>query len=225
MASGAWGWSSAWGNTQTPVNIPSFEEVMKEQENEKTDERNIKTDSSKRNAEAWLASGPWYPGKVDRNKRRKQAEVKGHEGQSHQNASDSVQMTVPSGSFPADRTAKSDITVVNVHLKDLNNSGYKDLVEWLKNPDHLYIGRDMTRFVPGAVGSKWQNPFKSKQIGRENSVKKYREHILTDKTVQSNGKTLFESLHELKGKSLGCWCHPERCHGHILRELVEQYCT
>ena len=53
-------------------------------------------------------------------------------------------------------------TVVNVRKAELNKLGYADLVDWLRNPNHVYIGRDMTRYVPGAVGSKWGNPFKGK---------------------------------------------------------------
>ncbi len=30
------------------------------------------------------------------------------------------------------------------------------------------------------------------------------------------------SLHKLKGKRLGCWCHPDKCHGDILVELLEE---
>jgi len=26
----------------------------------------------------------------------------------------------------------------------------------------------------------------------------------------------MDSLIELKGKTLGCWCHPKQCHGDIL---------
>lgn len=27
----------------------------------------------------------------------------------------------------------------------------------------------------------------------------------------------------MKGKNLGCWCHPEPCHEDILLELIEKY--
>lgn len=110
-------------------------------------------------------------------------------------------------------------------MKHLRPLGYKDLVEWTKNPNNVYIGRDMTHYVPGAVGSMWHNPFKDKQFGRDECVRKYKEYIKTNKQLQSNGRTLLDSLHELKGKTLGCWCHPERCHGHALVELIEEYCS
>lgn len=161
---------------------------------------------------------------MNRNKKRNIKEQDGLEGKSQRKDAGSVPLSAQNDPASAKSEIRSGITVVNVHRKDLTFAGYSDLIDWLKHPDHLYIGRDMTHYVPGAVGSKWQNPFKSRKIGRENSVSRYKEYILTDKTVQSNGKTLFESLEELKGKCLGCWCHPEKCHGHVLRELVEQYC-
>lgn len=77
----------------------------------------------------------------------------------------------------------------------------------------IYIGR----------GSKWGNPFthikdretKAEYIveTREEALKKYREWIL-------NKPELLNSLHELTGKRLGCYCSPRRCHGDILVELI-----
>ena len=34
---------------------------------------------------------------------------------------------------------------------------------------------------------------------------------------------LRQELLEMKGKNLGCWCHPESCHGNVLLELIEIY--
>lgn len=33
----------------------------------------------------------------------------------------------------------------------------------------------------------------------------------------------MEELLLLKGKTLGCWCKPEACHGDVLVELVTKY--
>lgn len=33
---------------------------------------------------------------------------------------------------------------------------------------------------------------------------------------------LLNDLHELKGKTLGCFCSPLACHGDVLVELVNQ---
>ena len=171
-------------------------------------------------------NSPWYPGKVNRNRKREGRELNGGRKPAEPTKLSTSLTSALNRTTLTSSGGDSSITVVNVHKKDLNKHGYKDLVEWVQQPNHLYIGRDMTRFVPGAVHSKWHNPFKSKDKGsdRETRCKQYRDYIMTDKRIQSNGKTLFESLDELKGKTLGCWCHPESCHGHVLRELVKEYC-
>lgn len=88
-----------------------------------------------------------------------------------------------------------------------------------KEPYDVYIGRP----------SKWSNPYthiKDKKTlakyvvdTREEAIQKFREYIET-----GDGKHLLNDLHELKDKTLGCWCHPESCHGDILLELVDKYC-
>ena len=63
--------------------------------------------------------------------------------------------------------------------------------------------------------SKWGNPFQIGKDGtREEVIEKFRNWILT----QPN---LLKDLHEIKGKTLGCWCKPKRCHGDVLVELIE----
>ncbi|MFW6242770.1 MAG: DUF4326 domain-containing protein [bacterium] len=69
----------------------------------------------------------------------------------------------------------------------------------------IYIGR----------GSKWGNPFKIGVDGnRDEVIEKYKNYIL-------DNSNLLSQLHELEGKVLGCWCKPKRCHGDVLKELVE----
>lgn len=90
------------------------------------------------------------------------------------------------------------------------------VVHCKKEPYDLYIGRP----------SKWGNPFthiKDKKTkaefivdSRDEAIAKYREWISTQ-------PVLLKSLHELKGKVLGCWCKPQACHGDVLNELVKIY--
>lgn len=88
----------------------------------------------------------------------------------------------------------------------------KKVVHCKKENYDVYIGRP----------SKWGNPFsykpgtsaKWKAKDREDSIKKYREYIL-------NKPELLADLHELEGKTLGCWCKPKACHGDVLKELCE----
>ncbi len=71
------------------------------------------------------------------------------------------------------------------------------------NPDYVFIGRP----------SKWGNPFHV-SMGRERCILQYEIH------VRSN-RHLMDSLHELKGKTLVCYCKPQDCHGDVLVTLVE----
>ena len=74
----------------------------------------------------------------------------------------------------------------------------------------------MVLYVPGTTKSKWMNPFSIKKYGSAKIVcEKYEEYI------RSNPE-LFNSISELKGKTLGCWCHPEMCHGDILIKLINE---
>ncbi len=70
----------------------------------------------------------------------------------------------------------------------------------------VYIGRP----------TKWGNPF---VIGRDGNrsevIEKYRSWV-------QEQPELMNSLHELKGKVLGCWCSPKPCHGDVLAELARR---
>jgi hypothetical protein len=69
----------------------------------------------------------------------------------------------------------------------------------------VYIGRP----------SKWGNPFVVGVHGdRDQVLQMYRDWIVKQ-------QHLMNALHELKGKTLGCWCSPKPCHGDVLVELIE----
>ena len=78
----------------------------------------------------------------------------------------------------------------------------------------VYIGRP----------SKWGNPFthiadrKTKAqfvvADRDAAIAAYRAWIVQQ-------PELMAALHELQGKTLGCWCKPQSCHGDILAELAD----
>lgn len=63
--------------------------------------------------------------------------------------------------------------------------------------------------------SKWKNPFTVKKYGRDECLKMYEEYI-------RKTPALYDNLDELIGKELGCWCHPEMCHGDILIKLLNE---
>lgn len=78
----------------------------------------------------------------------------------------------------------------------------------------VYIGRANSSC--GLPESKWHNPFVIGPDGtRKEVIAMYKEYILLM-------PDLMNSLHELEGKTLGCWCCPQPCHGDVLIELVKK---
>jgi hypothetical protein len=87
------------------------------------------------------------------------------------------------------------------------------VVHCKKSAYDVYIGRAVPH--SGLKASKWKNPFKPGKDGdREEVIEKFRKWILTQ-------PDLMAALPELKGKILGCWCSPQRCHGDVLLDLAE----
>lgn len=90
----------------------------------------------------------------------------------------------------------------------------KYVVHCKRDEYDVYIGRP----------SKWGNPFSHlensvalfKTGTREEAIQKYKEWLL------SNPKLVEEVRRELKGKVLGCWCHPLPCHGDVLAEIANK---
>ena len=78
-----------------------------------------------------------------------------------------------------------------------------------------YIGR----------GSKWGNPYTHINDRatlasfivptREEAIEAYRGYLLSN-------KELMDSLFELDGKVLGCFCKPKSCHGDIIIEVLNR---
>ena len=114
------------------------------------------------------------------------------------------------------------MSVKNVKVKSIRPE-YNNLKEWMEDSNNVYIGRRGIVFIDGRrfpeQNSKWCNPFKIKNISREKSLKMFKENIL-EKIKEDPDKYNIE---ELRGKNLGCWCHPEICHGDILMELIDQF--
>lgn len=93
------------------------------------------------------------------------------------------------------------------------------VVHCKREPSDVYIGRP----------SKWGNPYTHTPdrstlaryvvASRQEAVEAFREYI-----TNGEGRHLLADLHELKGKTLGCWCAPLACHGDVLADLVEEHC-
>lgn len=87
--------------------------------------------------------------------------------------------------------------------------------EWKDTPEdeRVYIGRAVPRRK--MRGSKWANPFPiSAELSRKGAVDKYAAWVLTQ-------PDLMASIEELRDKVVGCWCHPEPCHGDVLAWLAD----
>jgi hypothetical protein len=81
------------------------------------------------------------------------------------------------------------------------------VVNLRKSRYDVYIGR----------GSIWGNPFVIGKDGdRATVIAKYCDYLM-------HRPDLLARLGELKGKVLGCFCHPLQCHGHVLAELADAY--
>eukprot|EP00743_Colponemidia_sp_Colp-15_P009377 GILK01010252.1.p1 GENE.GILK01010252.1~~GILK01010252.1.p1 ORF type:complete len:148 (-),score=9.83 GILK01010252.1:217-660(-) len=115
---------------------------------------------------------------------------------------------------PISRPSASPSTV-NVRSAELRKLGYRSLKHWLEaDESHVYVGRDMTRYVEGAVGSKWQNPFKERDGSLDERLRLYEAHV--------RNSSLIKDIMELDGKKLGCWCTPAPCHCDVLHRLVHE---
>ena len=113
-------------------------------------------------------------------------------------------------------------TVVNVRARYIRPQ-YNNLKEWTDDPNNVYIGRRGIVFIDGKrfpeSDSIWANPFK---VGKDGDI----DHVLTkyhsyivDKLEY--GEIPTSELQFLKGKNLGCWCAPNRCHGDIVKFIVD----
>lgn len=100
---------------------------------------------------------------------------------------------------------KTDVEPLSVNQEILMA---KDLVVHCKRSQFdVYIGRP----------SKWGNPFVIGKDGtRDEVISKYRAWVITQ-------PHLMKALPEIKGKVLGCWCAPHKCHGDVLIELINAY--
>ncbi len=86
------------------------------------------------------------------------------------------------------------------------------VVHCRREPYDVYIGRP----------SRWGNPCelvtrvngKIRRVTRRVALKRYAKHLL------ENPELIVWARRVLVGKTLGCWCDPKPCHGHILAAIV-----
>lgn len=111
-------------------------------------------------------------------------------------------------------------TVVNIKVKFIRPI-YSDLSDWMNDPQNEYIGRSNIVFINNErfpkKSSQWANPFTVKENGRDECLILYREWIKNK--IKNEGT---DEILKLKNKTLGCWCKPEKCHGDILIEILNE---
>lgn len=94
-------------------------------------------------------------------------------------------------------------------MKVLNVKKHPFNSEW-----GVYIGRENKTF--NFQCSKWHNPFVCEdETMRDMVLDLYEKHI-------RNTPELWNSLEELDGLNLYCWCSPKACHGDILIKLLNE---
>jgi len=85
------------------------------------------------------------------------------------------------------------------------------VVHCKKDEYDVYIGRP----------SKWGNPFSHKRGTLAKFLTQTREEAVTEYEKWIKTQThLMDSLPELNGKILACWCSPKACHGDVLARMA-----
>lgn len=97
---------------------------------------------------------------------------------------------------------------VMVRLRRVNNKVVQDC--------DVYVGRAVTKGGWDLPRTKWGNPISLVACNNDKAecLRRYKAYI-------HKRTDLISSLHELKGKRLGCWCDDQEfCHAKVLADLV-----
>ena len=114
-------------------------------------------------------------------------------------------------------------TVVNIKLDCLRHKIY--VKDWLANSNNVYIGSgvavDNETYPEGE--NMWANPYKAgKDFDLSHVMSRYKLYMFG--LIQS-GDVKLSDFNRIKGKKLGCWCHPKLCHGDILQSIINNTCN
>lgn len=94
------------------------------------------------------------------------------------------------------------------------------VVHCQRSPYDVYIGRDNPRLGLRDIG--FSNRYSHKPMSRaefrvatrDEAVERFQSDTLADLEFMERIRR------ELKGKILGCWCAPKRCHGEVLAAIA-----
>lgn len=89
------------------------------------------------------------------------------------------------------------------------------IVNLLKGESYdIYIGRE--NYHLNLPHSKWHNPFRLKnETGRPKCISDHMEYL-------ENNEELLNSLDELSGKIMGCYCKEKPCHGDNIIKMYKK---
>jgi hypothetical protein len=95
---------------------------------------------------------------------------------------------------------------------------FNDILPYVVNvakrtPYETYIGRSGR----GRVNSGWGNPYKM----RSNSLKARIEAVTGYWDLLQSDSNMLARLHDIAGSTLGCWCAPQLCHGHVIAAAAQ----
>ena len=102
---------------------------------------------------------------------------------------------------------KAIVEAGGVVVANMHQEADRALLTWARKTD---------RFVRIDRNSDWGNPFEMGKDGDRDTVCESYEIFFPRKF------SLHNRIDELKGKVLGCWCYPARCHGMYLIAKIEE---
>jgi len=125
--------------------------------------------------------------------------------------------------------------VINIKdCPDFNAKRSRDDNDPTRNPNDVYIGHYHSSPKHGRYErSDWHNPYTAdvtnnkgevieKRDGtRTEIIEKFRRDALGEIVPRKTPPDLLARIPELKGKRLGCWCHPKACHGNVLAHWAD----
>ena len=102
---------------------------------------------------------------------------------------------------PAQLERQAVVEAGGTVLANLSSGADDALIAWAKE-------RDLFRSI--GRSTRWANPYLLGEDGDRDEVCAWYAEYFARK------RSLHRHLRELRGKVLGCVCHPERCHGETL---------
>ena len=109
---------------------------------------------------------------------------------------------------PEQRERRAAVEAGRCVVANMHDGCDSALLAWA-NAEELFVRIDRK--------TEWGNPFEMPDDGeRAEVVSKFSKFYLPHKDG------LLAGIPSLRGKVLGCWCHPEECHGHVIAEIVNR---